>query len=139
MLNPQCPVMEESRCFGHKFVPLSLLVNAFHGILDEKKVYSIGFSPRFSRGLFSSLTHEDLYLQVDPCIKVPSSIWEASEFIIEAESPTALFYVQGDLVPSVFSAVSSSPSSLPLSSRPSRHLTSGSSFLSPLLFLFLGV
>lgn len=50
-------VMEESICFDHKFVPLSLLVNGFGSILDERiRVDSIGlFALCFSRAFFSSI------------------------------------------------------------------------------------
>lgn len=50
-------VMEESICFDHKFVPLSLLVNGFGSILDERiRVDSMGlFTLYFSRAFFSSI------------------------------------------------------------------------------------
>lgn len=64
MPNLQYLVLEESKCFDHKFVPLSLLVDGFGSILDERiRVYSIGLSsPCFSRAFLSSFTGEDLVL-----------------------------------------------------------------------------
>lgn len=55
--------MEESKCFDYKFVPMSLLVNGFGGILDEEVgIYSIELLPPcFSRAFFSSLSSKDLY------------------------------------------------------------------------------